>query len=350
MATRLEAIELQQRLMPSEEEQTSILMLSRAKDKSEEKRLEDVSIVWEFPEVFPEDLPGLSPVRQVEFQIDLVLGAAPVARAPYRLALAEMQELSTQLQELSDRGFIRPSSSPWGALVLFVKKKDRYFRMCINYHHSSPDLPSTSVGPSRKRHRSLMTYVPVLSLVSRALSPAYADLIPSPKRVRDFGYLADVEVDPKETSLRDDVIVKGSDEPHIEQDIDLEIQAEIDECIAYVDSLRVRGIDARRIAKLEMDNRRLRGTTSVEGQIVDRLQRDMSRSMSHEEIEDLVARRVTKDIKASKATMNLEPLNKNEDEQEGGNGGNGNGGRDRNGNRKRNHGMNYGGFMPVARE
>nr|GEX91363.1 hypothetical protein [Tanacetum cinerariifolium] len=69
----------------------------------------------EFLEVFPEDLPGLPPAREVEFQIDLVLGAAPVARAPYRLAAAKMQELSTQLQELSDRGFIRPSSSPWGA-------------------------------------------------------------------------------------------------------------------------------------------------------------------------------------------------------------------------------------------
>ncbi|GKB89168.1 putative reverse transcriptase domain-containing protein [Tanacetum coccineum] len=79
------------------------------------------------------DLPGLPPARQVEFQIDLVPGAAPVARAPYRLAPAEMQELSTQLQELSDRGFIRPSSSPWGAPVLFVKKKDGSFRMCIDY-------------------------------------------------------------------------------------------------------------------------------------------------------------------------------------------------------------------------
>ncbi|GJS84262.1 putative reverse transcriptase domain-containing protein [Tanacetum coccineum] len=102
-------------------------------DKSEEKRLEDVPIVREFPEVFPEDLPGLPPARQVEFQIDLVPGAAPVARAPYRLAPAELQELSTQLQELSDRGFIRPSSSPWGAPVLFVKKKDGSFRMCIDY-------------------------------------------------------------------------------------------------------------------------------------------------------------------------------------------------------------------------
>ncbi|GJV68958.1 putative reverse transcriptase domain-containing protein [Tanacetum coccineum] len=68
--------------------------------------------------VFPEDLPGLPPTRQVEFQIDLVPGAAPVARAPYRLAPSEMKELSEQLQELSDKGFIRPSSSPWGASVL----------------------------------------------------------------------------------------------------------------------------------------------------------------------------------------------------------------------------------------
>nr|GFC98202.1 putative reverse transcriptase domain-containing protein [Tanacetum cinerariifolium] len=95
----------------------------KAEDKSDEKRLEDVPIVREFPEVFPEDLPGLPPARQVEFQIDLVPGAVPVARAPYRLAPAEMQELSTQLQELSNKGFIRPSSSPWEAPVLFVKKK-----------------------------------------------------------------------------------------------------------------------------------------------------------------------------------------------------------------------------------
>ncbi|GJY73837.1 putative reverse transcriptase domain-containing protein [Tanacetum coccineum] len=101
--------------------------------KSDEKRLEDIPVVREFPEVFPEDLPGLPPVRQVEFQIDLIPGAAPVARAPYRLAPSEMQELSNQLQELADRGFIRPSTSPWGAPVLFVKKKDGSFRMCIDY-------------------------------------------------------------------------------------------------------------------------------------------------------------------------------------------------------------------------
>ncbi|GJS52266.1 putative reverse transcriptase domain-containing protein [Tanacetum coccineum] len=103
------------------------------KKKSDEKRLEDIPVVREFPEVFPEDLPGLPPVRQVEFQIDLILGATPVACAPYRLAPSEMQELSNQLQELSDRGFIQPSTSPWGAPVLFVKKKDGSFRMCIDY-------------------------------------------------------------------------------------------------------------------------------------------------------------------------------------------------------------------------
>ncbi|GJU95034.1 putative reverse transcriptase domain-containing protein [Tanacetum coccineum] len=76
------------------------------------------------PVFLANDLPGLPPTRQVEFQIDLIPGAAPVARAPYRLAPSEMKELSEQLKELSDKGFIRPSSSPWGAPVLFVKKKD----------------------------------------------------------------------------------------------------------------------------------------------------------------------------------------------------------------------------------
>ncbi|GJV50273.1 hypothetical protein Tco_1440485 [Tanacetum coccineum] len=95
----------------------------KEKDKSEGKQLKDVPIVRDFSEVFPEDLPGLPPARPVEFQIDLIPGAAPVARAPYRLAPFEMKELSEQLQELSDKGFIRPSSSPWGAPVLFVKKR-----------------------------------------------------------------------------------------------------------------------------------------------------------------------------------------------------------------------------------
>ncbi|GJW76033.1 putative reverse transcriptase domain-containing protein [Tanacetum coccineum] len=83
--------------------------------------------------VFLEELPGLPPPRQVEFRIDLIPGAAPVVRAPYRLAPSEMKELSEQLQELSEKGFILLSSSPWGYPVLFVKKKDGLFRMCIDF-------------------------------------------------------------------------------------------------------------------------------------------------------------------------------------------------------------------------
>ncbi|GJR91557.1 putative reverse transcriptase domain-containing protein [Tanacetum coccineum] len=293
--------------------------------------------------------------------------------------------------------------------------------------HSSPDLPSTSAGPSCKRRRSPMTSVPALPLVSGALSPVRADLIPSPKRVRDSGYLADVEVDPRKTSLRDDIIVRGNEEPHLEQDIDLDIQAEIDECFTYADALRDRGIDARvvveavdreesetgargpvevrvervthpaipvhriqviegvqreqghrivrvesavialteRIAELERDNKRPRGTASVESQRVDRLQRYMSRmqrelrqirqlrfydrvrvgrleakmpntrsgaSMTHEGVEELVTHRVTEEMEAREAARTLEPLNENGDEQEGENGGNGNGGNGNGGN------------------
>ncbi|GJU61665.1 putative reverse transcriptase domain-containing protein [Tanacetum coccineum] len=109
------------------------ITIKETEDKSEKKRLEDVPIVRDFPDVFPEDLSGLPSTRQVAFQIDLMPGATLVAREPYRLAHSEMKELSEQLQELSDKGFIRPSSSPWGAPVLFVKKKEGSFRMCIDY-------------------------------------------------------------------------------------------------------------------------------------------------------------------------------------------------------------------------
>ncbi|KAI3749597.1 hypothetical protein L2E82_20211 [Cichorium intybus] len=103
-----------------------------AEDKAK-KTVGDIDVVREYPEVFPADLPGLPPERQVEFRIDLIPGASPIARAPYRLAPTEMRELMSQLQELLDKGFIRPSSSPWGAPVLFVKKKDGSMRMCIDY-------------------------------------------------------------------------------------------------------------------------------------------------------------------------------------------------------------------------
>nr|GFB35431.1 putative reverse transcriptase domain-containing protein [Tanacetum cinerariifolium] len=104
-----------------------------AEGESEKKRLKNVPIVRDFSELFPEDLPGLPPTRQVVFQIDLIPGAAPVAWAPYRLAPPEIKELLEQLKELSDKGFIRPGSSPWGDPVMFIKKKDRSFRMCIDY-------------------------------------------------------------------------------------------------------------------------------------------------------------------------------------------------------------------------
>ncbi|GJS91450.1 putative reverse transcriptase domain-containing protein [Tanacetum coccineum] len=106
----------------------------KEEDKSEGKQLKDIPIVRDFSEVFPEDLPGLPLAQPVEFQINLIPGAAPVARAPYRLAPSEIKELSKQPQELSDKGFKRPSSSPWRAPILFVKKKDGSFRMCIDYH------------------------------------------------------------------------------------------------------------------------------------------------------------------------------------------------------------------------
>ncbi|GJV35487.1 hypothetical protein Tco_1407964 [Tanacetum coccineum] len=330
--------------------------------------------------------------------------------------------------------------------------------------HSFPDLPSTSAGPSRKRRRSPMTSIPTSSPISRALSPVRVDLIPSPKRVKDSGYLADVEVDHREISLRDDTIVRVSDEPHLEQDTDPKIQAEIDECIAYADTLKDRCIDARviveavdrdetetgvrgpvevrvervthpvmpedipepaqegavevtyetlgdlvqrfhdhtqvilvhriqtikgvereqghrmvgvesaiialteRIAELERDNIRLRGTMSVESQRVDRLQRGMSRmqtelrqmrrlrfydrvrvgrleacakkhmgyrfrgyvilgrkmpstrsgaSMAREEFEELVTRQVAEEMEAREAARTLEPLNENRDKLEG---------------------------------
>ncbi|GKD58334.1 putative reverse transcriptase domain-containing protein [Tanacetum coccineum] len=108
-------------------------MMKEEKTKILERRIEDMPVVRDFPEVFLEDLPGLPPTCRVEFHIELIPRAAPVAHAPYRLAPAEMKELAEQLKELSDKGFIRPSSSPWGAPILFVKKKDRSFRMCIGY-------------------------------------------------------------------------------------------------------------------------------------------------------------------------------------------------------------------------
>ena len=93
----------------------------------------ETRLVCEFPDLFPVDFPGLPPQREIDFVIELVLGAEPVSRTPYRMTPAELKELKIQLQELLELGFIRPSFSPWGAPVLFVKKKDGSLRMCIDY-------------------------------------------------------------------------------------------------------------------------------------------------------------------------------------------------------------------------
>nr|GEU51470.1 hypothetical protein [Tanacetum cinerariifolium] len=189
--------------------------------------------------------------------------------------------------------------------------------------HSSSDLPSTSARSSRKRRRSPMTYSPALPPVSRALSHVRADLIPSPKRVRDSGYLADVEVGPRETSLRDDVIARGLVEVRVERithhampedilkpaqegavEVTYEKLGDLGHRNVGVESAVTALIE--RVAELERDNRRLRGTASVESQRVDRLQRDMS----------------PEEIEAREAAMNLERLNENRDEQENGNRGN----------------------------
>ncbi|GKC86374.1 hypothetical protein Tco_1142091 [Tanacetum coccineum] len=259
--------------------------------------------------------------------------------------------------------------------------------------HSSPDLPSTSAGPYCKRHRSLMASIPALSPVSRTLSHARADLIPLPKKIRDSDYLADVEVDSRESfepsrSRGNDIAVDDDiekvDESHSEHEID-HVQATIKACFYFANIIRSRWIDMRvvaetvardeigtdtrniveggddrvthpvvsndvqeaaqedrvaegtyetlgslcrvvtalteRIAELERDNRSLRGIMIFEGQRVDQLQRGMKMpntrsgaSMTPEEIEDLVARQVAEEIKARKAAMNLEPLNKSGDD------------------------------------
>ena len=92
--------------------------------------LEDIPVVRDFPDVFPEDLSGMPPERCVEFIVDLKPGTAPISRRPYRMAPHELTELKTQLDALLDKGFVRPSSSPWGCPVLFVTKKDGTERMC----------------------------------------------------------------------------------------------------------------------------------------------------------------------------------------------------------------------------
>ncbi|WVZ52246.1 LOW QUALITY PROTEIN: hypothetical protein U9M48_003328 [Paspalum notatum var. saurae] len=102
--------------------------------QGELQEIKKIPVVCEFPDVFPEELPGLPPDRNVEFSIELVPGTAPVSKRPYGMAPDELKELKTQLQEHLDKGFIRPSSSPWGCPALFVEKKDQGGkRLCVDY-------------------------------------------------------------------------------------------------------------------------------------------------------------------------------------------------------------------------
>jgi hypothetical protein len=104
-----------------------------AVDSSGADPIESIKVVSEFPYVFPKDLPGMPPERKVEFAIELLPGTAPIFKRAYRISGPELVELKEQIDELSEKGYIRPSTSPWAAPVLFVEKKDGTKRMCIDY-------------------------------------------------------------------------------------------------------------------------------------------------------------------------------------------------------------------------
>jgi Reverse transcriptase (RNA-dependent DNA polymerase). len=95
--------------------------------------LEEIPIVREYPDVFPDDLPSMPPKRDIEFRMDLVPGTTLIHKRPYRMAANELAEVKRQVDDLLQKGYIRPSSSPWGAPVIFVEKKDHTQRMCVDY-------------------------------------------------------------------------------------------------------------------------------------------------------------------------------------------------------------------------
>jgi hypothetical protein len=98
-----------------------------------ELKLEDIHVVWEFSDVFPDDLPGMPPEKVIEFKTELQPDTAPIAKAPYKMSHVKMKELKIQLQGLLDKGYIHPSTSPWGWPTLFVTKKDKELRLCVDY-------------------------------------------------------------------------------------------------------------------------------------------------------------------------------------------------------------------------
>jgi hypothetical protein len=98
-----------------------------------ELKLEDIHVVREFSDMFPDDLPGMPPERAIEFKIEIQPGTAPIAKAPYKMSPMKMNELKIQMQGLLDKGYIRPSTSPWGYSALFVEKKDKEMCLCVDY-------------------------------------------------------------------------------------------------------------------------------------------------------------------------------------------------------------------------
>jgi hypothetical protein len=109
----------------------AILVLN---EKGVVEGLEHLPVVREFMNVFPEELHGMSPKRELEFTIDLKLGTEPIARTPYHISTSELQELKMQLKELLELGLMRPSVSPWGVPIIFIRNKDGSWRLCIDYH------------------------------------------------------------------------------------------------------------------------------------------------------------------------------------------------------------------------
>ncbi|GKC31284.1 hypothetical protein Tco_1038578, partial [Tanacetum coccineum] len=134
--------------------------LASIKDTSlDGPHLESHSVVRNFSDVFPDELSGLPPEREVEFTIELIPGAQPISKAPYRMAPVELKGLKDQLQELLERGFIRPSVSPWGATVLFVKKKDGSMRLCINYRELNRSTVVTGLPCTFKKNDAIWVVV-----------------------------------------------------------------------------------------------------------------------------------------------------------------------------------------------
>src|ERR1044072_4792882 len=110
-----------------------VFMLCSSMEMKEKAKINELPIVNEFPEVFSEDVGELSPEREIEFAIDLILGTSPVSMAPYRMSASELAELKKQLEELLEKKFIRPSVSPWSSPMLLVKKKEGSMRLCVDY-------------------------------------------------------------------------------------------------------------------------------------------------------------------------------------------------------------------------